>query len=89
MTSFQEHVSLPLSRNSELLFFLNGWNNLSMSGNVTHSYQFGDNVCTVHYMSHEGEHNYMGWREGKDVLLYTIVYAPKINTLQKFKLAEK
>lgn len=31
----------------------------------------------------------MGWREGKDILLYTIVFAPIAGTLQKFKLPQK
>jgi hypothetical protein len=44
-----------------MLFFLNGWNNLTISGNVTHSYQVGADVYTIHYMSCEGEMSNMGY----------------------------
>ncbi len=72
-----------------MLMFLNGFNNQSLSGGVTYSYQDGADIFTVHYMSKVGEKMSMGWQEGQDYLLYTIVIVPTENAVQKFRLLGK
>lgn len=61
ITSYQQHLTHANSNKYDMLFFLNGWNNLTISGNVTHSYQVGADVYTIHYMSCEGEMSNMGY----------------------------
>lgn len=62
MTSYQEHIVFVNGFTYQMLMFLNGFNNLTKSGGVTHSYQDGADVYTVHYMSKEGEGMFMGWK---------------------------
>lgn len=57
-----------------------------MSGNITHSYQEGDHIYTVHYMSCVGEAGNMGWREEEDYLYFMLLLVPVENLVQKFKL---
>lgn len=64
MTSYQEHLTFENGFSYQMLMFLNGFNNLSLSGGVTYSYQDGADIYTVHYMSKVGEKMNMGWREG-------------------------
>lgn len=87
MTSYQEHITYQTNKSYELIFFLNGFNNFKLSGNVTHSYQEGADVYTVHYMSCAGESNYMGWNESEDYLIFTLMIVPITNLVQKFKVA--
>lgn len=56
MSSSQFRISFPPEKNEnlELLFFLNGWNDISLSGNVTHSLLKQSNVYTVNYLGGEG-----------------------------------
>ena len=79
MTEYQEHFMYPLSdfREYELLFFLNGFSNISLSGNITHSYNQPGQMFTIHYMTCEGEENLMGWINAKDYVLFTTVLTPK------------
>lgn len=89
MTSYQEHVFHHNTREYDLLFFLNGWNNLSLSGNITHGYQNGADMYTVHYMTCDGEMYDMGWHENIDYLWFKLVVVPNEMMVQKFKLNEK
>lgn len=72
-----------------MLMFMNGFNNQSLSGGVTYSYQDGADIYTVHYMSKVGEKMHMGWREGQDYVLYTIAIVPQEYAVQKFRLLGK
>ena len=38
MTEYQEHLMYDSNRSYELVYFLNGFSNISLSGNITHAY---------------------------------------------------
>ena len=86
MTSYQEHLMTDTDRHHDLLFFVNGFSNMSLSGNITHAYNLDGKMFTVHYMSCLGESEEMGWMNGKDYVLFTTVLVPIENMVQKFHL---
>ena len=89
MTSYQEHIEIKSNkREYELVMLVNGWSNLSLSGNITHAYNDAGEMYTVHYMSCLGEEVQMGWVDGKDYVLFTAIVMPVPNLLQKFHLYE-
>ena len=90
MTDYQEHVMYHLDnpREYELLTIVNGFSNISLSGNITHSFNSGGEMFTVHYMSCVGEEAEMGWKNKKDFILFTMLVLPGKNTIQKFHLYE-
>lgn len=55
---------------------LNGFNNLTLSGNITHHYIDESDMYVIHYMSDVGEENFMGWDKNKDYLTFTTVIMP-------------
>ena len=54
MTEYQGHLMINTNKTYELVFFVNGFSNLSLSGNITHSYISQAQMFVIHYMSHEG-----------------------------------
>ena len=89
MTRYQEHLMYDSNRSYELVYFLNGFSNLSLSGNITHAYNLDGQMYTVHYMSCVGEDAEMGWNNTKDYLLFTALVMPTEKNVIKFKLYEE
>ena len=61
MTEYQEHIMMESNRSYELITLLNGFSNISLSGNITHAYNVAGEMYTIHYMSCVGEEKFMGW----------------------------
>ena len=72
-----------------MLMLLNGFNNISLSGNITHGYNKAGEMFTIHYMSCEGEEKQMGWINHRDYLLFTLVVLPAKDVVQKFVLFDE
>lgn len=88
MTEYQEHIMVDTDRQHELVFFLNGFSNISLSGNITHSFIDEMKMYVIHYMSCIGEEGKMGWIKGKDYVLFTAVVVSRYRKEQKFHLYE-
>ncbi len=69
----------------ELIFFINGFSNISLSGNITHAY-ITDQMFVIHYMGCLDEEAERGWKKGIDYVVFTTMIVPTERKIQKFHL---